>query len=74
MIKPGYVSTDKTGINKDAGAKEAMPGFEDFQTYETENKTAAYEPDLPPPKNLQDNPDIKASRPGANASTPDRYY
>ncbi len=74
MKKPGYVSTDKSGVNKEAGAKDAMPGFEGFSAYETSGEVAGYEQDAPPPANLQDNPDVRASRPGSSVSVPDRYY
>ena len=72
MKKPGYVSLDKSGTNKESGAKDAMPGFENFSAYGAPDEIAGYEQDLPPPANLQDNPDVKKSSP--SISTPDRYY
>jgi len=70
MDKPAYVSTDKTGVGKEAGAKEAMPGFEDFSSYKSTNKTEGYQQDEPPPETKQDNQDVKK----ASISVPNRYY
>jgi hypothetical protein len=73
MNKPGYISTDKTGVNKESGAKDAMPGFEGFSAYQGSGEDA-YTQDAPPPANLQDNPDVRLARPGYSVSVPDRYY
>lgn len=72
MKKPGYVSLDKSGSNKEAGAKEAMPGFEGFAAYESNNE--GYNQDETPPDQQQNNPDVKKAQPGTNISTPDKYY
>ncbi|MFA6270832.1 MAG: hypothetical protein WC657_06535 [Candidatus Paceibacterota bacterium] len=75
MKKPGFISTDKTGINKEAGAKEAMPGFEGFEAYENQvSPGGEYSQDDPAPEQKQDNPDVRAARPGDSISVPDRYY
>jgi hypothetical protein len=73
MNKPGYISTDKTGVNKEAGAKDSMPGFEGFSAYSGSGGDA-YVQDAPPPENKQDNPDVRLSRPGFSVSVPERYY
>jgi len=70
MDKPGYVSLDKTGVNLEAGQKDAMTGFENFSAYKSNN--AGYNQDAPPPDQQQNNPDVKKSQP--SISTPDRYY
>jgi hypothetical protein len=68
MDKPGYVSLDKSGLNKKGGARTAMPGFEGLQAYANTDQDS-YEQDDLPPANLQDNPDIKHS-----VNVPYRYY
>lgn len=70
MKKPGYVSLDKSGVNKEAGSKSAMPGFEGFSAYESNNE--GYNQDEIPPDQQQNNPDVRKAQP--SISVPDRYY
>lgn len=73
MDKPGFVSLDRTGVNKEAGEKDAMTGFEGFSAYKSQSQPG-YLQDEPPPANKQENPDVKKSQPGESVSVPDRYY
>lgn len=76
MIKPGYVSLDKTGVNKESMAKDSMPGFEDFDSYINQAETTGgeYRQDEPAPEQQQNDPNVRAARPGDSISVPDRYY
>jgi hypothetical protein len=77
MNKPGFVSLDRSGVNKESGERDAMPGFENFSAYSDENyaaETGDYEQDKPAPRDLQENPDVRKAQPLTTSQSPDRYY
>jgi hypothetical protein len=69
MDKPGYVSLDKSGVNKRGASRDSMPDLDGFCAYANPNEES-YQQDSPPPGNLQNNPDVNHS---INV-LPERYY
>ncbi len=73
MQKPGYVSLDRSGVNKEAMAKDQMPDFAGFDAFinPTSKEQEEYRQDEPAPEKKQESPDVRKAQP---ISTPDRYY